>query len=120
MWLLKCVLIGPKYASLQEETNPRAVADLPLPAGLRGIRARGRHGEGEDGQSSNLLIMLRETEIKRQLRKLMRPWPGQSLSPARMGGRGACRNEQTASSSPAGKTGSELLANPVAQLVRVR
>lgn len=33
MWPLKRVLRGPQRASLQEETNLRAVADLPLPAG---------------------------------------------------------------------------------------
>jgi len=50
MWLLNCVLKGPRYASLQEAMNPRAVADLLLPARLWGSRTSGRHGAGGGGK----------------------------------------------------------------------
>lgn len=39
-----------KYASLQEEVNPRAVAVLSFPATFWGIRASGRYGEGGMGR----------------------------------------------------------------------
>lgn len=80
LWLLKRVLEGHKYASLQEEENPRAGASSPLACPILGDQSKWEVWRGWDGQSSNLLIMLRDTEIKRQLYKLIRPPPGQSLS----------------------------------------